>query len=176
MEREVLRRFQAEVERQCRFALIAGRDIKEAHDKGDMERVWYSIQQFLVSAANISKLLWPSHDSRAKLRASLSVDGNKDHVLRLRKLRNHFEHFDERLEKWARLSKGHNFIDSNIGPHNMGDLGENEDRFRNFDPTDFSVSFWGEVYRLQPMIDAIENLCKKAKVEAQKPRLGLGRV
>jgi len=43
--------------------------------------------------------------------------------------RNHFEHFDERLEEWAKSSERHNFVDSNIGPPNMID---------GIDPKDYS--------------------------------------
>jgi len=58
MEKIVLRIFQKEVKRQCRFALIAIQDLEQALQVGDLDRLWYSVQAFLIAVANISKLLW----------------------------------------------------------------------------------------------------------------------
>ena len=33
--------------------------------------------------------------------------------------RNHFEHFDERIDDWYLSNPDHNFADANIGPHNF---------------------------------------------------------
>jgi len=57
METRILRIFQREVERQCRFALIAVQDLNQALQTVDMDRIWYSVQAFLVAAGNVSKLL-----------------------------------------------------------------------------------------------------------------------
>lgn len=115
MEAMVLRIFQREVERQCKFAIIAVEDLSQALQIGDMDRIWYSIQAILVAAGNVSKLLWPPKpllpERGAELRASLSVDD--DSPLEPRTFRNHFEHFDERLEQWATSSERRNFADSN---------------------------------------------------------------
>ena len=62
MDKHVLRIFQRETERQCRFAIMAIEDIQkelQATDT-DMDRIWYSVQSFLVAAGNLSKLLWPN--------------------------------------------------------------------------------------------------------------------
>ncbi len=171
METMILRIFQREVERQCRFALIAVQDLNKKLQTTEMDRIWYSVQAFLVAAGNISKLLWPRKpllpQRGAELRASLFVDD--DSPLKPRTFRNHFEHFDERLEKWATSSERHNFADSNVGP--LGAIGglEPGDFLRNFDITDFAVTFRGDVYHLQPLTNAIHNLWQKAAVEAKKP-------
>jgi len=171
MEKMVLRVFHREVERQCKFALMAAEDLSGALQAGDMDRIWYSVQAFLVAAGNISKLLWPSSpilpERGKELRTSLSV--SDDFPLEPRKFRNHFEHFDERLEKWATSSKRRNFVDSNIGP--LGAIGgfDPGDYLRNFDPGNFAVTFRGDVYELKPVINALQELWQKAKVEADKP-------
>jgi hypothetical protein len=142
MEKMVLRIFQREVERQCRFALIAIQDLEQALNARDLDRLWYSVQAFLAAAGNVSKLLWGSNRSsaerRAELRASLSV--SDDSPLRPRIFRNHFEHFDERLEQWATSSKRHNFADSNVGPPNMIVGIDPEDFLRNFDTENCNCS------------------------------------
>jgi len=171
METMVLRIFQREVERQCKFATIAAQDLNQALQAGDMDRVWYSIQAFLVAAGNVSKLLWPSKpllpERGAELRASLSV--GDDSPLEPRAFRNHFEHFDERLEQWATSSERRNFADSNVGPPGMIVGLEPGDFLRNFDTTNFAVTFRGDTYHLQPVINAIRDLWRKAAVEAEKP-------
>jgi hypothetical protein len=88
----VLRIFQMEVERQCRFSLIALQDLEKALQNCDMDRIWYSVQSFLGAAGNISKILWPPNRDfsarGAELRASLFVSG--DSPLEPRTFRNHF--------------------------------------------------------------------------------------
>lgn len=171
MDTMLLRIFQREVERQCRFALVATQDLNGALQAGDMDRIWFSVQAFLVAAGNISKLLWPPRpllpERGAELRASLSV--GEDSPLEPRTFRNYFEHFDERLEEWATSSERHNFADSNVGPPNMIVGLDAADYLRNFDTTNFAVTFRGDTYRLQPIAEAIRDLWQKAVTEAAKP-------
>ena len=56
---KVLKMFQREVERQCKFALMAHDDLHEALRNDDMWRVWYFVQALLYALGNISYLLWP---------------------------------------------------------------------------------------------------------------------
>src|SRR3989442_15541194 len=67
MELRNLRIFQREVEGQCTFAVIAWADLAQALDTSNMDRIWYSIQSFLVAAGNISKILWPPSPKVKKL-------------------------------------------------------------------------------------------------------------
>jgi len=173
----VLRIFQTEVERQCKFALIAAQDLDRALHTLENDRIWYSVQSFLVAVGNVSKLLWPIkkedklklRERGKELRTSLSV-GN-DSPLRPRTFRNYFEHFDEGLEDWATSSERHNFADSNVGPRPTTcmiaglDPG---DYLRNFDTENFAVTYRGDEYHLRPIVDAVHALWKKAVVEAQK--------
>jgi len=46
---------------------------------------------------------------------------------------------------------------------------ESGDHLRNFDTTNFAVTYRGDVYFLRPIIDAIRNLWQKAMTEEQKP-------
>lgn len=167
----VLRHFQREVERQCRFALIAVEDLNQALETTDNDRVWYSVQSLLVATGDVSKLLWPGKRGLpmrgTELRASLSV-GN-DSPLRPLKFRNHFEHFDERLERWAESSERHSFVDSNVGPPGMIQGPAPGDYLRNFDNVGFAVTYRGDTYQLGPVVQAIRDLWQKAVVEAEKP-------
>jgi hypothetical protein len=170
MDKNVMRIFHREVERQCRFAIIAAQDLQISLQAVNMDRIWYSIQSFLIAAGNISKLLWPPKpqisNRAAELKQSLCVDDSSP--LEPRTFRNHFEHFDERLEEWATSSQRRNLVDSNVGPTGMISGIDPDDYLRNFDPTKKTVTFRGDKYQLQPMIDAIINLHKKAVIEANK--------
>ena len=165
MQKMVLEIFQGEIEKQCKFAIIAIEQIKTglANTNSDLDLVWYAIQNFLVAVANISKLFWPPnriYQKRGKeLRKSLGIKNNS--LIGPRKFRNHFEHFDERLEMWATSSKGHNFIDSNIGPPNMIAGIDQQDFLRNFDPTTWTLTFRGDKYELKPIIGDIYDLYSK---------------
>lgn len=171
MEKLVLRIFQTEIERQCKFAIIAIEQIKAGLANNNLDLVWYAIQSFLVAVGNISKIFWPSNRIYQKrgeeLRKSLGI--KDDSPIRPRTFRNHFEHFDEKLEKWATSSKRHNFVDSNIGPSNMIRGVDPEDFLRNFDPISWILTFRGDKYELKPIIEAIYDLYPKVSAEANKP-------
>jgi hypothetical protein len=171
MEKMLLRIFQREVERQTRFALISFSDLEEALSIRDMDRIWYAVQGLLVAAGNVSKLLWPSRPSVPNrgedLKQSLGVpDGSP---LAPRTFRNHFEHFDERLEQWAASSQRKNFADSNVGPTGMISGLEPGDYLRNLDTAQRSVTFRGDTYPLKPLVEALRRLHVTAAAEAAKP-------
>lgn len=171
MEKMVLKIFQGEIEQQCKFVIIAVEQIKTGLANTNLDLVWYAIQNFLVAVANISKFFWPPYRKSQKrgeeLRKSLGI--KNDSPIKPRKFRDHFEHFDERLEKWATFSKGHNFIDSNIGPPNMIVGIVQQDFLRNFDPTTWTLTFGGDKYELKPIIEVIYDLYPKVSTEANKP-------
>jgi len=171
MDKMLLRIFQREIERQTRFSLLAIEDLETALKVGDTDRIWYSVQGLLVAAGNVSKLLWPPSPlvaNRGKeLRQSLCTPD--DSVLAPRTFRNHFEHFDERLEEWATSSRRKNFVDSNVGPSGMISEIESTDYLRNLDTTQHEVTFRGDTYPLRPLVEALRELHVKAAAEAAKP-------
>ena len=171
MDNQLLWVFQREIERQCCFALIAFKDLNNSLNDGNLDRLWYSVQGFLIAAGNISKLLWPPNSSLAKrgqrLRQVLAVSDQS--ALHARTFRNHFEHFDERLEEWATSSARRNFADSNVGPPNMIVGLDSADFLRNFDTQNFAITFRGDVYELQPISKEISELWAKARAKISKP-------
>ena len=103
-------------------ANVAHNDVLVAHKRVDIDRVWYSLQSFLIAFANISKIFWTkkqrSYEERGQfLRKLLDVDDSSP--FKIRDPRNHFEHFDERIDDWYLSNPDHNFADANIGPHNF---------------------------------------------------------
>ncbi|PNS00592.1 hypothetical protein X928_04815 [Petrotoga miotherma DSM 10691] len=178
MEKMVLRIFQKEIERQCKFAIIAiGQvktiiaieQVKTGSSNNNSDIVWYAIQNFLVAVGNISKIFWPTRNKERgeELRRSLGIEDNSP--IQPRNFRNHFEHFDERLEEWAESSERLILADSNIGPSNMITGIDPKDYLRNFDPTSWTLTFRGDKYELKPIIKAICELYPKVSTEASKP-------
>jgi hypothetical protein len=111
---------QLEVERQTGFALDAHDELTAALTSGDDRRFWRATQMFLSSAANVSKLLWgitrEAEIDRKELRELLRV--SDDSPLRSRALRNHYEHFDDRIVKYARAHPEAGWVDEHIGDRN----------------------------------------------------------
>lgn len=174
MEKYLLRHLQREVERQCHFALIALGDIDESCANGQGHRFWYSIQNLLVALGRISRLLWPPEEREtsrgSELRESLGV--SEDSPLRSREFAEYFEHFDQYLENWHASSEHHRFFDSYTEPLDVLASTEPGDRFRGFDTENYAILFHGEMYRLQPVADAVEDVLERAERETQKPRFG----
>jgi hypothetical protein len=108
--------------------------------------VWVDLQQAVLAAGNLSKLLWGQEGKRTEerrpLRESIGVDDSSP--LRLPRMRNHFEHMDERLEQWWRESERHNFADRNIGSRNSVEGLSEKEHFRWYDPETGILSFWGD--------------------------------
>lgn len=159
MDANVQNVFVREVERQARFGLMAVADLNAALQAQGTDRVWCSIQNLLIAAGNVSKLLWPAKtfEERGKaLRQALSV--SDDSPLAPRTFRNHFEHFDERLEEWAAAVGARNFVDSNIGPTGMIAGPDPASFFRNLDTALMAVTFRGDSYLLRPIASALEEI------------------
>ena len=175
MEKHLLRLFQREVERQCRFAIFAFEDMDNAFSGDAGHRFWYSIQNLLVAIERVSRLLWPPEKEASgwgkELRQSLGVE--EDSPLRSRKIAQYFEQFEERLENWYESSESHRFFDSYTEPLDVLASTKPGDRFRGFDTENDAILFHGEMYQLQPIADAVEDLLERAVQETHKPRFGL---
>lgn len=181
LEERILSVFQGEVGRQCKFVLIALDEMRIAYESRSIDRFWYSVQSFLDASGNISKLLWPpnkKYDGRGlELRKSLDV--REASPLRPRDFRNHFEHFDERLEDWVTSSKRHNIVDSSIFPAGKPFIVgiDERDFLRNYHQDTMTVSFRGDEYRLIPLVEEIQKLlAKTVQVDEARMRQKVKRV
>lgn len=163
MDDFVLSIFQLEVERQCRWVRLAAVDLNAALHVHDSDRCWASLAALLTAAANVSKLLWGGKGglkaARRPLRESLGVN-DEDSPLYSRRLRNLFEHFDEKIDEWASVDPDGTYVDSNIGPMSLGI--PRERWLRHFDPDTATVTFRGETFELQPLVDAATELERTA--------------
>lgn len=175
-----------EIRTQCQFALSAVFSLNQAVKQvaGDGEacnsEVFRQIHSFLTHVSNVSLLFWPQvpkqRDSESEadyqarispkdrdrlqrgicLRKLFEVDGKN--CLKDRKLRNHLEHYDERLDEWRRTSTSHFIASDIIGPLNAVIGPSITDRMRWYDPLAKMFHFRGENYDIQELATAIDRL------------------
>jgi hypothetical protein len=84
------------------------------------------------------------------------------HRLKSRTLRNHLEHYDERIDDWAEQTEGKRIADWNIGA--ISDLRKNLPTFqpteimRHYDPDTKEFIFRGEVFNLQTLLADVDDI------------------
>jgi hypothetical protein len=164
--------FFTEVLRQCDFALMAYADVRRSLTSPEpiarpeidrhlrhMRSLWYSLQSFLIATANLSKLLWPAPKFAQRGKELRQVLGVADaSPVSSRTFRNHFEHFDQRLEAWIGTHRGI-FVDSNVGPiTNAIAGGDSASYLRNYDDKNEILTFQGEALELRPVVEEISRI------------------
>lgn len=137
MDSMLLRVFQGQLLYQCEFMLLAAKEANKTMkqrsdpDVGALEtttRIFYSIQNLLNAAANISKALWGQggrlEAKRKPLRDSIGITDSSP--FREVAMRNNFEHFDERLDDWWGKSTPRNRRNRHVplvrSRHNGGEI------------------------------------------------------
>lgn len=161
MDLMLLRLFQRQTLEQCNYILIAAKQLnKQITNRTYDDVFWRELQNFVVSAANISKLLWGQRGRCAKereaLRDSIGVDDSSP--LRPTIMRNHFEHIDERLDRWLAESDSQNIADRSIGPRTMYAGLKEIEIFRMYDPSTRTASFWGDTYNLIEIVAEVNRI------------------
>jgi len=167
-----LRIFQHQVLDQCHFLLASANEVNQGLAQHDNNRVFYGIQNLLSAGANISKMLWGQggkrSEQRKRLRDSIGISDNSP--LREVTMRNHFEHMDERIDRWWSESQRHNHADKNIGPKDRTIVGlDTIDMFRLFDPQTTEIVFWGQEFNLQALVNEVQTILPLLQAEASKP-------
>jgi hypothetical protein len=174
MDTYLLRLYQEQVASCCKAVLLGYEDIQSGlAEGGNRERTWYGVQNLIIGAGNLSKALWGAgerrHAERQPLRDSLSVTDSSP--LRQVKIRNDYEHLDERLEVWWEESTNHNIVGRLIGPRGtVGGEGFGEkDVLRWLDPTTGDVIFWGNELNIAAVVGEVERILPIAETESVKP-------
>ena len=204
MDTFLQRVYVTEIKRQGQFALNAVGALNQALQatrefSGDWDRrnffhaeVFRQTHSFLTHASNISRLFWPPQARKrrdeapeafsqrqafttnrgASLLALFGLDDSSP--LKSRVLRDHLEHYDERLDHWSNTSEGRNIASDTIGPPNAIVGLDPSDTMRWFDPTTNSFRFRGEEYALQPLATAVDQLLPKAASLEERLWRGVG--
>lgn len=126
-------------------------------------QVWHASNSILMSAAKISKCLSPlktgDQDRGRELRAKLGIADSSP--LYSRDVRNHFEHFDERIDVFARdfqKSPSH-VMESFIVPDQAIPSGAKV--LRHFELEKMEIRFGEDTFKLLELKEAIEELHSK---------------
>lgn len=151
-----------------------------------------NIHSFLTHLSNISRLLWPPAiisntkcycekpkangkvcgicfaraRSEALLNALAIVD--PDHVVKSRTIRDHLEHFDERIDFWVQNSLDGNYVQDMIGPKNAVQGISDGDRMRQYDPTTTDLLFRGEAYSLMVLYNGLIDITQRVECALSK--------
>ena len=95
----------------------------------DSKKVFRTIHHFSIHIANISKLIdkvkTPTNSLKAQLLSPI-VDKIDLDLVPLRSIRNHLEHFEERLDAWHYLNWGKPILDMNVFNGSTKGLNVNE--------------------------------------------------
>jgi hypothetical protein len=156
--------FIGEIVLQSKIAQRAAERLQATHDDFDQVELWCSIQSILVAAGNVSKILWPTfkkHEKRGeRLRDILKIE--MDNPLSNRKFRNHFEHYDERIEEWFSNRPGGVYIDLAMNPSLYGRMfaGSNHRGYNSFNNT---LEFRDETLDLAEILNALERIRENCK-------------
>ena len=156
--------FISEIVLQSKIAELAAKRLSAIKDNFDQIEVWSSIQSILVAAGNVSKILWPQKEYEVRgerLRKLLKV--TEDNLLSDRKFRNHFEHYDDRIEKWFKWKSSAVYRDLVIDPFKpiWGDAIVNQHRAYN--PLKHTLTFRGESFDLAAVLRELKEIRIKCR-------------
>jgi hypothetical protein len=183
----LMRLFQRHIEAQC-LGLLHGAQLMQAALNIDpqtpnraqlMDQFWHGAQSVVIGAGNVSKALWGTgrtaeererrYKTRQVLRDSLQV--TDESPFRSVKIRNDYEHFDERLEDWWEKSTHHNYVGEMIGPAGQitGDaFNEDLDILRWFNNQTGDLIFWGNELHVPTIVQETNRILPIARTEAHK--------
>ena len=151
--------FIGEIVLQSKIAELAAKRLSAIKENFDQIEVWSSIQSILVAAGNVSKILWPSTEYKERgerLRELLKVDDNN--ILSDRSLRNHFEHYDDRIEKWFKGKSSAVYSDLAIDPLKSMRRNFPTNHHRAYDPLTQTLTFRGESFDLTAVLKELKEI------------------
>ncbi len=151
--------FIGEIVLQSKIAELAANRLSAIKDDFDRVEVWSSIQSILVAAGNVSKILWPSKEYAERcerLRKLLKV--SEDNILSDRKFRNHFEHYDERIEDWFKNQSSAVYSDLAIDPLKSMRRNVPTNHHRAYDPLTQTLTFRGESFDLAAVLKELKEI------------------
>ena len=145
-----------EIQTQMTFAKRAFEEYLRALAVSDVPSVFYHAHHFLIHATNIDKLIDIDASSFKGQYLASVFSGKTIDLKQFRRLRNHLEHFDERLDPWVKNFSDHAFFDMNII---TGTKGFPTKAFlRAMDG--YIFRFHGEDYDLQSLHSEVEKLAQ----------------
>jgi len=162
--------FFSEIVFQIKIALRASEKLFDTTKAIDQLDYWSSIQSILTAATKVSKILWPCNNKKnierniraERLRKLLSI--NEDNLLSKRSIRDHFEHYDERIDEWFKDKKSAVYTDNviELPKPKWADFPNNY--HRSYNPITRILTFRGESINLSRVMEELENILLKGTV------------
>jgi hypothetical protein len=129
--------------------------------------IFRSLHSLLTHASNVSRLFWPpagqspgakQREARGRLLRERVGLPDEAHPLHKRTLRDHLEHFDERIDHWRETSVRKNYVQDVVGPKGMIQGLDETDMMRWYDPGRKTFLFRGEEFNVQELVSAVDAL------------------
>jgi hypothetical protein len=154
----------------CLRAIIATKH--SLLSEGEDDDTFTYLRTFIHYSAAVSRMFWPpgsgnkasrqrSENRGTFLRTALGIPD--DHPLHSRTLRNHLEHFDERLDDWAESSAHRNIIVNFLGPRASVVGIIDQDIIHHYDPATHIYSFRGAPFDIRALADAVTDVYERIK-------------
>ncbi|MFA0960364.1 hypothetical protein AB9P05_01010 [Roseivirga sp. BDSF3-8] len=141
-----------EIETQIEFAKLSYAFFLKSYEDDAVLPSFMSIHHFLIHVSNIDKLLdVRSNNFRKEVFGDQLIQID---IRQFRRLRNHLEHFDERLDSWIKEYDDHTFFDMNFVTGTRGY--PDKASLRALDGMNFK--FQGENYDLESLYNSILEL------------------
>jgi len=155
-----------EIVLQSKIAQRAAERLRATHDKFDQVETWCSIQSILVSVGNISKILWPQEKYKIRgerLRQLLKVKNISP--ISSRKFRNHFEHYDERVDEYFEYNGSGVYIDLAMNPSLRSEIFDDAplNTHRGYNSFNNTIVFRDETLDLNEVFVALDNIVNTCK-------------
>jgi len=109
-----------EARTQINFAIRAYGQFEQARQNGDSEAIFYHLHHFVVHTVNVDKVVSAKPGSQREQALQGRIDTSGIDLKQIRGMRNHLEHYDERLDKWIANFYGGPFFDMNITTGSTG--------------------------------------------------------
>lgn len=173
MDPHLTRVYLSYVDDQCRFYLHSIENLNNLFisDNLNPEDVFLNLQSAIRHAAAVSRVFWPaktqrkfqdrSHNRGEALRQALKIPNT--HPAQARTLRDHLDHFEERLDDWAENSPHRNIVNNLIGPRESigGNAITDTDILNHYDPELKCYIFRGQKYDIQLLTNGIIDIKQK---------------
>lgn len=160
MDNTTVALFIHELRNQCIYTEAAFRVFNQSLEQRIPAGVFFGAQGVLLSASQISALLWPIRARSRKrgedLRAALRLP--EKHALNDKRLAAIWEHGDEKFEEWVGNTKGQRVIFDHLGQLPADVQIPDENVYRLYDPAEMVFYYRGDGYKLQPIADAISDI------------------
>ncbi|WP_138437635.1 hypothetical protein [Marinobacter shengliensis] len=169
MDDFLLRIYLEQAKQECQLAFQAIEQLNDAIASKGAKDPFGPAQAMVHHAAAVSRIFWPpggknktarqrSQSRGEALRKAIGV--RHGHPVQNRTLRDHFEHFDERLDDWAEKSKNRNIVKQLVGPRSAigGDAITDEDIIHHYDPATKVYAFRGEQFDVQELASGLDDI------------------